>query len=230
MSSPRRQPVQQRSRDRVDAILRAASTLIAEDGSSDNLSVSAVAQRSGVPVGTLYQYFANSDDIVKALLDHEMAAMDAAVAEAVGALDRVSLRGLCEAAIRAHFRYHRSHPTSATLWFSGRQSEAVREHIRRQDARVANWLYTANMAAGFLRADTPSYGVELIARITDRMFEFTFVPTRPEAEQDDIVTRFVDMVAAAIEQYATPAGLNGVASGEFIAALTASSLAASDGS
>jgi AcrR family transcriptional regulator len=52
----RREPVQKRSRERVEAILRGANELIASEG-VENLSTRALAAHTGIPVATIYRYF-----------------------------------------------------------------------------------------------------------------------------------------------------------------------------
>lgn len=53
---PRRHPVQSRSRDRVRLILETARAMVGEAG-SDRLKMSDLAERSGISIGSLYQYF-----------------------------------------------------------------------------------------------------------------------------------------------------------------------------
>jgi AcrR family transcriptional regulator len=66
-SGLRKLPTQARSRARVDAILKAAGALLGEVG-YDGLSTNLVAERAGVPVGSIYQFFEGKDDIVAALV------------------------------------------------------------------------------------------------------------------------------------------------------------------
>jgi AcrR family transcriptional regulator len=63
---PRRLPSQDRSRKRVDAILDALAELLVERG-FDAINTHHVAERAGVPVGTLYQFFPNKYALVTAL-------------------------------------------------------------------------------------------------------------------------------------------------------------------
>ncbi|WP_165767327.1 TetR/AcrR family transcriptional regulator [Parendozoicomonas haliclonae] len=63
-----RSPSQQRSRERVDAILNAARELIEEKGSA-HLKIQDIAERAGVTAGSMYQYFPNKMAIVHALAE-----------------------------------------------------------------------------------------------------------------------------------------------------------------
>jgi AcrR family transcriptional regulator len=211
----RREPVQRRSREKVDQILEAAAELISQGG-VDELTTRAVAERSGVPIPTLYRYFANCDEIVAAFLDREMVAIDAEVAAAVLSLDRVTLRSMMEAAALAHLRHHQRNPMAISLWFGGRHSAVVRDRVRWQDKRLAESFTVIIDAAGFLRDDSPQLGPELLVRLTDRMFEFVLLEYggSPE-EQERIVHGFVDMIASFSERYATVAGAKGISGEQF---------------
>ncbi len=209
--------MQRRSRARVETILAAATEILYEGG-VDALSTRAIAERSGVPVATIYRYFENSDGILGAFLDREMEKLDEAVAAAVLALERVTLRSLIEAATLAHFRHHQRHPQTVLAWFGARQSLAVRDRVKEQDARVAGWLAHAIDVAGFVREDAPRLGTGMIVRITDRMFEYVLGEVSPE-EQETVVRRFIDMIASYVERGATEVGLKGLPTQEFIAAL-----------
>lgn len=64
-------PVQQRSNDRMRALLDAAAALIEEEG-IDAVTTTAVAYRSRSSVGVLYRYFPNVDSLLKALAQRNM--------------------------------------------------------------------------------------------------------------------------------------------------------------
>lgn len=55
---PRRRPIQERSRRKFEALLTAARSVLVEVG-FDSFTCEEVASRAGVPIGTLYQFFAN---------------------------------------------------------------------------------------------------------------------------------------------------------------------------
>jgi AcrR family transcriptional regulator len=66
----RKTPSQARSAWTVDVILQAAAQVL-EEGGEDALTTKTVAERAGVSIGTLYQYFPNRDAILVALADRE---------------------------------------------------------------------------------------------------------------------------------------------------------------
>ena len=62
----RRDPTQARSRQTVDAIVEAAGQLLVEHG-RQGVTTNAVAERAGVSIGSVYQYFADKEAIFEAL-------------------------------------------------------------------------------------------------------------------------------------------------------------------
>ncbi len=63
----RKQPQQQRARNIVDSILEATQLCIAEQGLV-NVTTPKISEKSGVSVGSIYQYFGNKEDIFQELL------------------------------------------------------------------------------------------------------------------------------------------------------------------
>jgi AcrR family transcriptional regulator len=63
---PRKIPQQSRAEQTVATILEAAARVLESKG-LDGLNTNLVAQRAGVSVGTLYQYFPGKDAIIVAL-------------------------------------------------------------------------------------------------------------------------------------------------------------------
>ncbi len=66
--NPRKLPRQARSRALVDAILDAAARILEEQG-REALNTNLVADKAGVSIGSLYQYFPNRDAIIAAVAE-----------------------------------------------------------------------------------------------------------------------------------------------------------------
>ncbi|WP_016696820.1 TetR/AcrR family transcriptional regulator [Actinoalloteichus spitiensis] len=73
MYAPRKRPRQQRSRHTVEVILEAAAQLFHRDGYGAT-STNHVAERAGVSIGSVYQYFPNKDALLLALAERHLEA------------------------------------------------------------------------------------------------------------------------------------------------------------
>jgi len=69
---PRKKPVQERSKKTVEIILDAAAQVFAEKGFSGG-TTNHIAERAGVSIGSLYQYFPNKNSILLGLMERHLA-------------------------------------------------------------------------------------------------------------------------------------------------------------
>ncbi|MEP7296701.1 MAG: TetR/AcrR family transcriptional regulator [Burkholderiales bacterium] len=103
--SPRKAPRQSRSQATVTAILDATAHILVERG-FPAVTTNAVAERAGVSVGSLYQYFPNKAALVAALHarhgEQMMAVIQRALTKAMDATLDDALAGLIEATVEAH--------------------------------------------------------------------------------------------------------------------------------
>lgn len=77
-----RKPKQARAQHKVELILD-ASIRVLETGGPSTFTTNAVAEKAGVSIGTLYQYFTNKEAILDALADREIALIDARLRRAM---------------------------------------------------------------------------------------------------------------------------------------------------
>jgi AcrR family transcriptional regulator len=77
---PRKWPLQARSRATIDAVLAAAAHIIESSGVA-GFNTNAVAERAGVSIGSLYQYFPNKDAILVALIERRAEALTHSLVE-----------------------------------------------------------------------------------------------------------------------------------------------------
>jgi AcrR family transcriptional regulator len=80
---PRKPPIQKRSKATVDAILSAAAQVFEANGYSAG-TTNRIAERAGVSVGTLYQYYPSKEAIAVALLEVHIAETSRRLKEWVG--------------------------------------------------------------------------------------------------------------------------------------------------
>ena len=83
----------------MDAIVEAAARIL-EDHGHAGFNTNAVAERAGVSIGTLYQYFPDSDAVLGALISREASSLiDAAERAATASDGKAALLGLIDAAV-----------------------------------------------------------------------------------------------------------------------------------
>lgn len=81
----RKQPRQRRSRALVDSLVDATVEVISERG-LDQATTNHIAERAGVSVGSLYQYFEDKNDLIEALLIRVSGEISRAVDQTLAAL------------------------------------------------------------------------------------------------------------------------------------------------
>ena len=72
--NPRRQPVQARSNSTVESILEATTQILVSQG-YEKASTNRIAERAGVSIGSLYQYFPNKEALLGTLVQRHIDAM-----------------------------------------------------------------------------------------------------------------------------------------------------------
>ncbi|ABC31464.1 Transcriptional regulator [Hahella chejuensis KCTC 2396] len=108
----RRQPVQERSRERVELILNEAAILISEVG-VQGAKTSEIARRAGISLASLYRYFPNKAAIVKALAERHIKTLSSVMEEFVSEFD---LEEGFDKLIDTFAHFYRSEPGYKEIW------------------------------------------------------------------------------------------------------------------
>lgn len=200
----------------MEEILLASADLLAKSGKPEDLTTTSVSKRSGVPVATIYRYFADRSAIIAALIDKELDEIDRLIAAELEKLDEISVEVLLELILRIHYEYFTSSRRAVILWFGARQSSKVLEKIDRRYSEWGDWLFNGCKDAGLVVAEAPAWGGEAMFWLADRMFEFMFRSKRSAAERDEIYINHLEMVSNQLRKFCTPAGIEGIPTSEFI--------------
>ncbi|HET8538380.1 MAG TPA: TetR/AcrR family transcriptional regulator [Anaeromyxobacter sp.] len=145
--SPVKTPIQERARATVEHVITAAAQVFEEHGFAAG-TTNRIAERAGVSIGTLYQYFPAKEALAVVLVERHVAAMEAAlnawVARTVSrpASLREALRSLVETALAGHEGQSRLHDM---LLAQPPLPARVRALVEEAEARAADAL------AGVLR-------------------------------------------------------------------------------
>jgi AcrR family transcriptional regulator len=121
-----KEPSQARSRERVAAILTAARELIAEGGLA-SLKMGLLAERAGVPIGTIYQFFPDKDAVIGCIF---AAQMEEALQDVYQACNPgYELEAPAAAAtsiLTSRYREWRADPVMAEIWSIAQANRALR--------------------------------------------------------------------------------------------------------
>ncbi|NKF23678.1 TetR/AcrR family transcriptional regulator [Solimonas marina] len=140
----RRRARQARSKTTVQSILTAATELIAEQGV--DVTMTEIAQRANVAMGSLYQYFADKSAIHRAILMQHNAAVRLMLHDyASRSTDAPSFVVAMESAFEQYFALHQQDPLFNGLW-SIVQTDAELQRIDIDDS-LQNGRYLQSVCA-----------------------------------------------------------------------------------
>ena len=146
-TSLRRAPVQRRSAERLTRILDACADLLDEVG-YDDLSTRAVAQRAGVPIGSVYRFFGNKRQMADALAQRNLERFTEQVGERLQGADggwRVAL----DAVLDEYLAMKRTVPGFSLVDFGNQIPVGAR--VAEPNHRVADRLI--ELLSGYLGRD-----------------------------------------------------------------------------
>jgi AcrR family transcriptional regulator len=149
-ANPRKRPSQARAKATVEAILTAAAQVLIAQG-YEGATTARIAERAGVSIGSLYQYFPNKEALVAALIEHHAEEIVAVLEQALGDPEPASLEAGIRAFMRAGISAHRLDPKlhkilneqvprvghlAKVMDTSRRVTEAIEAFLRRHRAEV----------------------------------------------------------------------------------------------
>lgn len=112
----RRRPVQQRSAQRVEKMLEACAQLIDEVG-YDGLTTTLIAERAGVAVGSLYQFFPDKRAVVQELTQRNLERFVRTVSEHFEEAELAHWWDAVDAVFDVYMTMHREVPAFSRLHF-----------------------------------------------------------------------------------------------------------------
>ena len=143
MSSPkilRRQPTQARARERVERLLSVATEMIAETG-SDAMRMTELAERAGVPIGSLYQYFPDKAAILRLLAIRVMERVREMLRRTIEGLnDPKEALARIDLALVGYYQLFLTEPVTRDIW-SAAQSDKALQELDIEDSRVNAGLF-----------------------------------------------------------------------------------------
>lgn len=189
---PRKLPRQERSRASVDAILQAAAYILVKRGWSA-LTTNAIAERAGINIASLYQFFPNKESIVAELERRHAEQIRAEMAEIYARHRTDSLEGrvrtMVEGAVAAHCVAPELHRA-----FAEELPRRARRH--EDDALVART--TAELSA--IRLARPELVAWIVATVSHAVVHEGVVGRKHDIENGALVDELVSLLVAYLKR------------------------------
>ncbi|QKT06886.1 TetR/AcrR family transcriptional regulator [Gordonia sp. X0973] len=122
---PRRRPTQERSRRKFETMLAVARDLLTDVG-FESMTCEEIAARSDVPIGTLYQFFANKYVIVCELDRQDTVGVQAELAELGSAIPSLDWPNLLERFLDHLAALWQHDPSRRAVWLAVQSTPATR--------------------------------------------------------------------------------------------------------
>jgi len=195
----RKPPIQKRARVTVDEILSAAAQVFEARGYAEG-TTNRIAERAGVSVGTLYQYFPGKDAIAVALLERHIAETDHRLYEWVGHMvaERHGLRPALYDFVSGMLDAHSGRPRLQHILLE-ETPLPERVHLALLDAERR----AARTVAGLLRtfpevrhADLDRAGYLVVQTVESLTHRFAAHPDEQAIPRADFIDEIVAMLEA----------------------------------
>jgi AcrR family transcriptional regulator len=194
-------PVQERSRQRIDAILDATAGLLAGQG-TEGVSMLAIAEAAGIPPATVYHYFENRLAVFAALARRTMAEVDAALTALLADFAAPDSLDAGVLLTRLYAAYRDAPGYVAVLRALGAEP-ALQELVRESNQRVAAVLGSVLAQRTRLpraRADRVAW---ILSEACEQVVQAALMAGPAEARA--LIAEMAEMVDALLRHYGTRA-------------------------
>lgn len=169
----RRQPVQRRSAKRVDQMLEASAVLIDELG-YDGVTTTLIAERAGVAVGSLYQFFPDKRAVVQAMTQRNLEHFLTTIQERLAAAELEHWWDAAEVAFDVYVQMYRETPGFRRIRFGDAIDLRLIDSERENNTVIADEfaaLISARFDIGIERIRMP---VMVAIEIADGILDLAF--------------------------------------------------------
>lgn len=180
----RRVPVQGRSVARVQRMLDACAGIVDEVG-FEGLTTTLLAERAGVAIGSVYQFFPDKRAVVQALTQRNLEAYLARLAERFAAAELSGWWEGVDSAIDEYIHMHRTVPGFRTLHFGDVVDVHLLDDEHDNNAVIASQLAEVLMAQfGVPDPDRLRFSLTIAVEAADALIKLAF---RRDPEGEDQV-------------------------------------------
>jgi AcrR family transcriptional regulator len=197
---PRKRPVQRRSRLTVDVILEAAARVFADRGYA-GATTNHIAERAGVSIGSLYQYFPNKDTILVALQARHMESaseilrgmMEQALSE------KKAPEHLLRRFVRQIVEMHAAEPAlHHVLLYEGPRTPELSQKLHAIEDSMAHAVERVLAERGGISRRHAKHAAYLVVHVVENMAHEFVIHPPPDMPIDVFVEELVSMLSSYI--------------------------------
>jgi AcrR family transcriptional regulator len=194
--NPRKMAVQERSKFTVEAIYEAAVQVFTENGYA-GATTDLIAERAGVSVGTLYQYFPNKKAILIGIWNRNMDDADKGLdlflhsVKFEAGLNPKKIKLTLEALLKLHRESVKPH-----LFFEEvPQPDFIQERSKKKEsANIKSFKRVLEQSTN-LRRERLDIGARMVYEVMERLIHRYLTHFQREMSEDELITEASDMIS-----------------------------------
>ncbi|MFV1850184.1 MAG: TetR family transcriptional regulator [Thalassospira sp.] len=196
----RKAPTQKRSRERVENILKVACELISTHG-SDAMKMGELAEKAGVSIGSLYQYFPDKASIIHALADRYNDESQHCIEEALAETQTAKeLIAAFDQLINTYYELFLAEPVICDIWTGTQADKTLRDMEMEVSRANADQLTRAILRIRKNDGDASVFSARCLLIMYSGEATMRLAISVPPSEGREIVASYKRMVRREIEE------------------------------
>lgn len=165
------------------------------------MTTRSIADKAGVPVASLYQYFADKEDVLLALVERDMQEMEQQVAEDLALLQDFSVSRVVDATMRAYVKVYQRRRAFVEIWLRGRTNPTINAYGRAIHERIASGVRdTAQYTEGMTEHQLSPKILLLAVDLGDRVMQLAFADD--DQGDQEYIDEGITMISAYLQRHA----------------------------
>jgi AcrR family transcriptional regulator len=158
--SPRKKPMQRRSTATVDAIFEATIQVLLSNGFEKTSTVQ-IAERAGVSVGSLYQYFPNKRSLLAGIVHKHISDVVSATIAACESMHGATIREMCTKTVEVFVDAKTRRPEVSRALYMPAAAIGGDDIVKEQSQRSVHAVHAMLVTASDARFQNP----EIVSRV-----------------------------------------------------------------
>ncbi len=193
----RKKPAQRRSKETVEDIFNAAAQVFAEKGYAQT-TTDRIAEKAGISIGSLYQYFPNKDSIMVGIIERHIEEMKVFVDEIISQIqgpeniNRQMIRNFTDLMLEHHDQEPELH---RVLFEESPLPHSVKVAVNHMEEWVAKGFGEILRKSSNSRVKNPELAIRVVVRTIEALTHWYVLDTNEDISRNDFIDELVDMIS-----------------------------------